>query len=158
MITGHRHKGHQVSNFDFFGQKHFFDIPGGWRVCGENLYATHSIPYDNLESFFMAFSIWDAQNKCLGWDDTLVWCELLDLSHVPALWRGIFDQDSIHKAFLNNRNKATSEGYVVRLASDFHYTEFQTSMAKFVRANHIIEEHHNWRMRWDASKVNKMME
>jgi hypothetical protein len=33
------------------------DIPEGWRVCGENLYAQHSIAYRNLESYFLVFSI-----------------------------------------------------------------------------------------------------
>lgn len=26
-------------------------IPAGWRVCGENLYARHSIPYDTLDGY-----------------------------------------------------------------------------------------------------------
>ena len=28
------------------------------RICGENLYARHTIPYNDLESYFMVFSIW----------------------------------------------------------------------------------------------------
>jgi hypothetical protein len=34
------------------------DISEGWRVCGENLYATHSICYAALPTYFMGFSIW----------------------------------------------------------------------------------------------------
>ncbi|MFW6226283.1 MAG: RNA ligase family protein [bacterium] len=37
------------------------------RICGENLYAVHSLKYDNLKSYFMMFSIW-IDNKCLSWD------------------------------------------------------------------------------------------
>ena len=33
------------------------DIPQGWRICGENLYARHSIVYENLSSYFYLFSI-----------------------------------------------------------------------------------------------------
>ena len=33
--------------------------PGGWRVCGENMYARHSIAYDELDSWFYGFSVWD---------------------------------------------------------------------------------------------------
>ena len=29
-----------------------FNIPEGWRVCGENLFAKHSIAYKNLGSYF----------------------------------------------------------------------------------------------------------
>lgn len=31
------------------------DIPSGWRICGENLFATHSISYSNLQSYFLDF-------------------------------------------------------------------------------------------------------
>src|SRR5205823_6345936 len=33
------------------------EIPEGWRLCGENLYARHSIPYKGLKSYFMLFSV-----------------------------------------------------------------------------------------------------
>lgn len=29
-----------------------WQIPEGWRLCGENVYAVHSIRYDDLESYF----------------------------------------------------------------------------------------------------------
>lgn len=38
------------------------DIPEHWRICGENLYAEHSISYDNLETYFYGFSIWNEKN------------------------------------------------------------------------------------------------
>lgn len=41
-------------------------IPEGWRICGENMYAKHSIFYENLESYFLVFSIWDEKNVCLN--------------------------------------------------------------------------------------------
>ncbi|WP_211767419.1 RNA ligase family protein [Kutzneria sp. CA-103260] len=45
-------------------------IPAGWRVCGENMYARHSVPYDRLDSWFYAFSVW-AGDRCLSWDATV---------------------------------------------------------------------------------------
>ena len=36
------------------------------------------------------------------------------------------------------------EGYVIRLKDSFHYDEFGTSVAKFVRANHVQTDQH-WR-------------
>ncbi|MEL7307213.1 MAG: RNA ligase family protein, partial [Pseudomonadota bacterium] len=39
-------------------------------MCGENLYARHSISYNNLPSYFMAFSVWNELNQCLSWQDT----------------------------------------------------------------------------------------
>ncbi|QHY97541.1 hypothetical protein SSPS47_20775 [Streptomyces sp. S4.7] len=33
-------------------------IPDGVRVCGENMYARHSIPYEDLESWFYGVPVW----------------------------------------------------------------------------------------------------
>jgi hypothetical protein len=38
-------------------------IPEGWRICGENLYARHSISYEALPSYFMVFGIYDAAKR-----------------------------------------------------------------------------------------------
>ena len=32
-----------------------YRIPEGWRICGENVYACHSIHYTALTSYFMSF-------------------------------------------------------------------------------------------------------
>src|SRR5690606_12627117 len=45
-------------------------IPQNWRICGENLYARHTIGYENLEGYFYLFSLWNDQNICLSWDKT----------------------------------------------------------------------------------------
>lgn len=117
------------------------DIPEGWRICGENLYATHSIRYRALPSFFMGFSIWDAQNVCLGWDDTVEWFALMGVTSVPVLYDGLFDAATI-RGLWNNRDWDRSEGYVVRLASPFPYSAFRRACAKFVRKGHIQTVQH----------------
>lgn len=119
-----------------------FDIPDGWRICGENLFALHSIPYDNLSSFFFCFSIWNNRNQCLSWDDTLEWCDLLGLQHVPVLWEGKFDEDVVRNIRLDTVHQ---EGYVVRVRRAFNYGEFSKCVAKFVRPNHVRNTVHNWK-------------
>jgi hypothetical protein len=116
-----------------------YDIPEGWRICGENLYAQHSLGYDNLESYFQVFSIWNENNECLSWNDTEDWCKLLGLTHVPVLWRGIFDEN-----FLKNYKIDTEkqEGYVIRLAESFKFEDFSTSIAKWVRSQHVQTDEH----------------
>ena len=52
------------------------DIPEGWRVCGENLYAKHSIAYRNLTAHFLVFGIWNEKAEALSWKDTLEWAQL----------------------------------------------------------------------------------
>jgi hypothetical protein len=120
-----------------------FNLPEGWRVCGENLWAEHSIHYDNLPSYFLCFSIWDSTNRCLRYDDTVVWCQLLGLTHVPVLYDGIWDETKI-RAIEKTLDFKKDEGYVVRLASEFKYGDFKTSVAKWVRAGHVQTTKH-WR-------------
>jgi hypothetical protein len=91
------------------------DIPEGWRICGENLYAKHSIAYDRLPSFFLGFSVWTDGNECLAWDDTLEWFRLLDITPVPLLYDGIFDERAI-MALWTPSVWSHCEGYVVRRA------------------------------------------
>lgn len=62
-----------------------YEIPTGWRICGENLYARHSIYYDQLPSFFMVYSIWDEFNRCLSWENTKDICDALKLITVPEM-------------------------------------------------------------------------
>jgi len=119
------------------------DIPKGWRVCGENLYAEHSISYRDLPTYFMGFSIWDEMNVCQGWDETIEWFELMGITPVPVLYDGIFDEKAI-RAIWNDRDWSGKEGYVVRLADRIPYAGFRTMVAKFVRKGHVQTTKHHW--------------
>ena len=118
------------------------DIPEGWRVCGENLFARHSIAYESLPSYFMAFSIWNSNNEALSWDETLEWCELLGLTPVPVLFRGTWDERAIRNLYNPSEDAGRMEGYVVRLAGSIPYKAFGESVAKFVRRNHVQTDEH----------------
>lgn len=118
------------------------DIPEGWRVCGENLFAVHSIEYRDLPSYFLGFSIWNENSICLDWDETLGWFELLGITPVESFYRGPFNSLDIILAYTQRTVNAPHEGYVVRRASDFHYKAFGNSVAKFVRANHVQADKH----------------
>lgn len=117
------------------------DIPKGWRVCGENLYAKHSIEYTSLKSFFMGFSMWDSCNVSMSWDDTLEWFSMLGITPVPVLYDGVYSKDKLLE-IKDSLNPDTSEGYVVRLADSIPYSKFRTSVAKFVRKNHVSSDNH----------------
>ena len=117
------------------------DIPEGWRLCGENLYARHSIEYLELESYFLLFSIWDGM-KCLSWDETTEYAELMGLKMVKVLYDGVWDAEAVRNLKLDLE---TNEGYVVRLADQFHYRDFNKSIAKFVRKGHAAGSH--WKPR-----------
>ncbi|MCB1712544.1 MAG: hypothetical protein KDH96_08755, partial [Candidatus Riesia sp.] len=99
-------------------------IPEGWRVCGENLYAMHSIPYTNLTTYFEMFSIWDENNVCLSWSETEEWSDLLEIDLVPIIYKGVWDMDIIND--INEyieKERDNIEGYVVRLTRSFHFSE-----------------------------------
>lgn len=113
------------------------DIPREWRVCGENLFATHAIHYADLPGYFMGFSVWDDANVCQSWETTVEWFKLLDIPVVPVLYDGIFDAAVIKQLYQHG-----SEGYVVRLADRFPYARFRYSVAKFVREGHIKTTKH----------------
>ena len=125
-----------------------YELPDGWRLCGENLWAKHSIEYNNLESYFYLFSIWDEKNNCLNWDQTLEWAKLLDIVCVPTIYDGIYNESKIKESFEPYRKD--HEGYVVRLAEQFHYSEFKYSLGKFVRSNHVQTSNH-----WKFEKIEK---
>lgn len=120
-----------------------YEIPELWRICGENLWAEHSIHYDNLKSYFYGFSIWNEKNECLSWDETLEWFELFNIIPVPVLYDGIWDEKKI-RAIEKDLKWESNEGYVVRLAESFTYGQFKNSIAKFVRKGHVQTTKH-WR-------------
>jgi hypothetical protein len=121
------------------------NIPDGWRICCENAYAKHSIHYSNLENYVFVLSIWNEENICLSWDETLEWCELLGLTMVPTIYRGVFSEEYLQSCYTEFYNGDECEGYVIRLASKFHYDDFKNSVAKFVRKEHVKPNAKHWR-------------
>lgn len=117
------------------------EIPEGWRICGENLFAKHSLGYENLPSFFLGFSVWDETNYALSWDDTLEMFELLGVTPVRELFRGAFDETEV-QALARSIDTEKQEGFVVRLADRFSYEDFRLSVAKWVRPAHVTTSDH----------------
>lgn len=117
------------------------NIPVGWRICGENLYARHSIAYDNLTSYFYLFSIWNQDNYCLSWSETEEWAEMLSLELPKVMYRGLWNEAKL-KSIANSLNLEQCEGFVVRKTAQFHYQNFAQNIAKWVRSNHIQTDEH----------------
>lgn len=136
-----------------------YDIPDYWRVVGENMYARHSVAYENLFTWFEGYFIWNDLNEALSWDDTLEWFALIGSSAgtpirpVPVLYDGIYDEKAIEAAWqdlLRQDAKDAAdgsplqerEGYVIRTADGFRYAEFAEHVAKWVRPNHVTTSSH----------------
>lgn len=126
------------------------DIPKGWRVCGENMFAKHSLYYDALPSYFLVFGIYDENDICLSWEDTVTWAELLNLRCVPFLGcTSSQDLESLHSIFYTGKSMCvlgdkedSQEGYVVRIADAFSRSDHPESTAKFVRPRHVQTTEH----------------
>jgi hypothetical protein len=121
------------------------EIPGGWRVCGENVYARHSIHYRGLPSFFLVFAIYNGKNECLSWDETVGYATILGLATVPLLFRGTYDEGRVKACFTGKSAFAGSvqEGYVLRLAPAIPWNNHRSGFGKFVRKGHV-QTSHNW--------------
>jgi len=148
-------KGHESRNWVKALQAELsWEIPEGWRICGENMYAKHTIYYQHLPSYFLVYSIWDENNMCLSWERTLEFCHTVGLEVVPIIGYMKWNENIIKE--YNNRITSvygdTCEGYVVRNIDGFHFNDFKHNVAKFVRkefANNIGEDH------WMYKKVEK---
>jgi hypothetical protein len=117
-------------------------LPAGWRICGENLWAKHSIHYTDLPSPFLMFSIWNGLT-CLSWAETEEWAALLDLHTVQRLHLGTFKSEWWSRPETGPTIVPNHEGYVVRRADSFHYREFRKKIGKYVRASHV-HTHGHW--------------
>jgi len=128
-------------------------IPKRWRVCGENMYAKHSIYYDQLESFFYVFGIYNDKNICLSWEYIVFLCNQWNIVPVPVLYEGIFDYEKI-KSIYESLNYEKQEGIVCRIAHSFHYDDYNKVTAKAVRPLHIQTDEH-WSKTWIPNKLKK---
>lgn len=87
----------------------------------------------------MAFSLWNENNECLSWQDSKQFFTQLGLITPKELYVGNWCEKTIKNIVLDTKNQ---EGYVVRVADSFHYSQFKKSVAKWVRSNHVITDKH----------------
>ncbi|MFJ5233109.1 RNA ligase family protein [Kitasatospora sp. NPDC088391] len=114
-------------------------VPAGWRICGENLFARHSLAYTDLDSWFYGFSVWTAEDRCLDWDATVRFLRRLGVPAPRVLWRGRYQERAIRALKLDPERQ---EGYVVRTVAGFDRAEFGRRVAKWVRPHHVRTDTH----------------
>jgi hypothetical protein len=125
------------------------NIPDGWRIVGENMWAEHSIRYENLTSYFYPFAVFENNNYCLSYQDMVIFLRTVIYKDLPDKWkaptnpkiiyRNIFDRNAIEPIEIN---PDTTEGYVVRTEEGFHYDDFHLHVAKYVRSGHVQTDEH----------------
>ena len=111
------------------------EIPDGWRVSAESMWARRSVPYEGLDSPILVFGMW-SKTSLLSWEDTQEWAAILELSTVPVL--GLpHSLVGAHGLWVSQRDERSSEGFVVRDSREFPAEQFPLRVAKWVRANHV---------------------
>ena len=110
------------------------------RIIGENMFAVHSLEYENLPSYFLGFA---HQIDCTfsSWDDTQRRFSDFNIESVRVLYDGIFDNKVLQDT-IRELDPKIQEGFVIRKRAAFHVSDFSISVAKYVRANHVKSSDH----------------
>ncbi len=133
-----------------------YDIPENFRICGENVFAKHSVHYKNLESYFYVFGIYDDKNICVSWDETVEFANLLGLMTVPVLYKGIWDEEKVKACWTGNSTASPGdeqEGYVIRIADSFPYDQQDNDLNSIFTAKMVREKHVKTSIHWMTEKI-----
>lgn len=145
-IDGNDHSSrHYIKKLQF---EKFWSLPDNMRIVGENLFAKHSIYYDKLPDYFLAFAVF-IDDICISWDDVIKLSKEYDFKTVPVLYRGVYDEKEIKKCWTGiSKCGGEQEGYVVRNSGEFSIDNFTDNILKYVRVNHVQTDSH-----WIQQKI-----
>ena len=127
-------------------------------IFGENLYGEHSIHYNKLTDYFHLFAANDGVNW-YSWDDVKMLADIMNIPHVPELWRGIvYKENDLQKLVEKYVHESEwygdiREGVVVRLTKSFPIEDFSKYVCKWVRPNHVTTDEH-WTKNWKKAELN----
>lgn len=139
-------------------------IPSHRRLLVENLFAEHSIRYDNLPDYHYGIGVVETYDETgnpdddgtpwfLSWDDT---CKVLGFHNIipaPILYVGEVDLDMLGDMFMGLDHEK-HEGIVVRTFDTFQESDFSHHVGKAVRANHVQSEN-SWKVNWNKNGVRR---
>lgn len=141
-------------SFDAFKQLHAtvkHKIPEMYQICGEWLYAKHSIHYTSLPNYLMIFGVRDLKNMMwLDWNWVEEWANELGVPTVPVLERTDVENEKELRELCERHMRELSacggerEGVVIRTAHGYHSDSFSQFALKIVRENHVQTNTH-WR-------------
>jgi len=134
------------------------DISEGMTLFGENMYAIHSIEYHNLRSYFYLFGVRE-NDIWYSWKEVEETAYLLDIPTVPVLYDGSFStelelKDKVLELVSKPSKLGSSimEGCVVRIYDRFSDDEFDISLHKYVRKDHVKTDIH-WTKNWRKANI-----
>jgi hypothetical protein len=121
----------------------------GLSLFCEYCYAVHSITYGALPDYSLVFGARDdREGRFWDWDMVVAQAADLGLPTVPELYRGQVSTAGELEALTLSLAVQPSvfggprEGVVVRHAGEFRDADFQRSLAKWVRSDHVTTDEH----------------
>jgi hypothetical protein len=136
------------------------------ELCGENMYAEHSILYSGINEHLYIFGARNTKHDVfLSWEETEYFAEMFDFKTVPVLFKGKMNSVIDIKNWSLNEIKTPSilndsnfwitpkEGFVYRIADEFPNDMFFNSVFKMVRKGHVKTDEH-WSRNWRRSYLN----
>jgi hypothetical protein len=132
-------------------------IPEGISVFGEWCYAVHSIQYVKMPHWFFVFGVRDDNTEVWkSWVDVQVLAGDLGLETAPLLRHGVCLTEADLRGWTSEQMWRSSEyggereGVVVRVLGAFRDENFEHSVGKLVRANHVQTD-----SRWAHGPIKK---
>ncbi len=143
------------------------DDLGHLEIFGENLFAIHSIEYQQLESHFYVFAVRE-HDQWLSWEETEFYAQFFDFPTVPVLEKismptsqAVFEQSVLHWALqpsqlvsvdIQTNQPCTMEGVVTRNAAQYSTDTFTQNINKYVRKGHVKTDEH-WTRNWKRASL-----
>jgi len=117
-------------------------LPENTILYGEWCFARHTIFYDKLPDYFLAFALYDVKSNILKPRDEMTkLCNNIGLSYVPEIARGYFEKNDLFNYIPNvsNFGNLKAEGIVIEKIKD-------GSRGKIVREEFVkdMEEDEHW--------------
>ncbi len=121
-----------------------WSIDPGVSVFGEWLYCRHNISYISLPAFFILFGArWNENGEWYAWDEVELTALELGAPTVPKLWEGVIKSEQQLQGLVETFCAEPSacggerEGVVVRVTGRIQVGEWEHSIAKWVRLDHV---------------------
>ena len=140
---------------------------GELEIFLENLYAVHSIQYQNLDHHFYVFAVREGK-RWLSWEEVKFYAAMLDLPTVPQIdiQNTPADIAEFEQKILNLVSTAGAfapvdtitgkpcimEGIVSRDADAFSTEAFARNVFKWVRKGHVKTNEH-WTRHWRRARL-----
>ena len=125
------------------------------HLYGEDLYGVHSIAYDALREneTLHAFALRHPSGRFTSFDTLAKFAAAREIPTVPVINRTVFESLEALRAKIEHEMAKpsllgpTREGIVIRVAEGFESDEFERSVCKSVRPDHVQTDKH-WRRSW----------